>query len=51
MSWFIMLMVSGRLMYIGPFSETECKATKQTIFSDTTALCVERRIIDVRRPA
>lgn len=51
MTWFIMVMVMGRLMYVGPFTEVECKTTKVQMFGDTASICVERRVIDVKRKA
>ena len=49
--WFIAVMIGARLMFVGPMSETECQHVKQAVFPDRQAICIDRRLIDAKRPA
>lgn len=50
-NWFIMVLVTSRLMYVGPFTEKECHEMKRALFADVGAICVNRRILDARGKA
>lgn len=47
--WFIMVMLASKLVLVGPFTERECQSTKQLLFSNTGAVCIEREMVDGKR--
>lgn len=51
MDWFLMALVGGSLMLVGPMPERDCKMLKVTIFSSANPVCIERSLIDGKRPA
>lgn len=47
--WFLIVMLT-KVTVLGPFTEADCQLVKRMMFG-TSAVCVDRRMIDAKLPA